>query len=90
MIIILKNLCNFVQTNKKVPMDIKPLLSQEQQKELDMIRRMSYSEVNKWAKQLPKCESNPFDNAQYVDMTLEEFMQTYNLEDITNEIKKYV
>ena len=72
-------------------MEIKPLLTEEQQKELDMIRKMSYKEVNKWAKQLPICEGRTAaDNAQYVDMTTEEFMQTYNLEDITNEIKKYV
>lgn len=72
-------------------MEIKPLLTEEQQKELDMIRKMSYEEVNKWAKNLPICEGkNAADNAQYVDMTLEEFMKTYNLEDITNEIKRYV
>jgi len=72
-------------------MEIKPLLTEEQQKELDMIRNMSYEEVNKWAKNLPICEGkNATDNAQYVDMTLEEFMKTYNLEDITNEIKRYV
>ena len=72
-------------------MEIKPLLTEEQQKELDMIRKMSYEEVNKWAKRFPICEGkNATDNAQYVDMTLEEFMKTYNLEDITNEIKRYV
>ena len=71
--------------------DYMPLLTEEQQKELDMIRKMSYEEVNEWAKQFPIGEGKDVaDNALYFDMTLEEFMKTYNLEDITNEIKKYV
>ena len=71
--------------------DYMQLLTEEQQKELDMIRKMSYEEVNEWAKQFPIGEGKDVaDNAPYFDMTLEEFMQTYNLEDITNEIKKYV
>ena len=62
-------------------MEIKPLLTEEQRKELEMIRSMSYEEVNKWAKQFSNCEGKSIlDNAQYVDMTLEEFKQTYNLE----------
>jgi hypothetical protein len=52
---------------------------------------MSYEEVNKWAKQFSNCEGkSAADNAKYVDMTLEEFIKTYNLEDITNEVKMFV
>lgn len=72
-------------------MEIKPLLSEEQQKEIDLISQMSYKEVKRLSKKIPICEGKSIlDNAQYVDMSLEEFMQTYNLEDITSEIKKYV
>ena len=71
-------------------MEIKPLLTEEQQKELDMIRNMSHEELNKWASKLPICEGkSAMDYAQYVDMTLEEFIETYDLEDITDEIMKY-
>ena len=71
-------------------MEIKPLLTEEQQKELDMIRSMSHEELNEWASKLPICEGkSAMDYAQYVDMTLEEFIQTYDLEDITDEIMKY-
>ena len=38
----------------------------------------------------PICEGkSAIDYAQHVDMTLEEFIQTYDLEDITDEIMKY-
>ena len=71
-------------------MEIKPLLTEEQQKELDMIRSMSHEELNEWASKLPTCEGkSAMDYAKYVDMTLEEFIQTYDLEDITDEIMKY-
>ena len=71
-------------------MEIKPLLTEEQQKELEMIRCMSYEEVNKWAKQYSNCEGKSIlDNAQYFDMTLEEFIKTYDLIDITDRIRRY-
>ena len=67
------------------------LLTEEQQTELDMISTMSYEEVKLLSRKFPRCEGESIlDNAQYVDMSLEDFMQTYYLEDITNEIKKYV
>ena len=68
----------------------RPLLTEEQQKELDMIRSMSYEELNEWAKQFPAPEGKTaFDYVQYVDMTHEEFLQAYDLEDMTDEIMKY-
>ena len=68
-------------------MEIKPLLTEEQQKMLNLIRSMSYDEVNEWAKQFPICEGKSIiDNAQYIDMTPEEFAKTYDLIDITDRI----
>ena len=68
-------------------MEIKPLLTEEQQKELDMIRGMSHEELNEWASKLPICEGkSAMDYAQYVDMTPDEFAKTYDLIDITNRI----
>ena len=68
-------------------MEIKPLLTEEQQKILDMIKNMSYEEQNEWAKQFPICEGkSAMDYAQYIDMTPEEFAKTYDLIDITNRI----
>ena len=68
-------------------MEIKPLLTEEQQKMLNLIRSMSYDEVNEWAKQFPTCEGKSIiDNAQYIDMTPEEFAKTYDLIDITNRV----
>lgn len=65
----------------------RPLLTDGQQKELDMIRSMSYEEMTEWAKQFPAPEGKTaFDYAQYVDMTLEEFVETYGLIDITDRI----
>lgn len=68
-------------------MGIKPLLTKEQQKMLELIRSMSYDEVNEWAKQFPTCEGkNIMDDAQHIDMTPEEFAKTYDLIDITDRI----
>ena len=69
-------------------MEIKPLLTEEQQKELDMIRSMSHEELNEWASKLPICEGKSIDDyTQYIDdMTPEEFIKTYDLIDITDRI----
>ena len=68
----------------------KPLLTEGQQQELDMIRKMSYEEANKLASNQPICESSGVvDYAQHIDMTLDEFIRTYNLEDITGELMRY-
>ena len=68
----------------------RPLLTEGQQKELDMIRSMSYEEDIEWSKQFPICEGkNVLDYAQHVDMTIEEFVRTYELIDITDRIKRY-
>lgn len=69
-------------------MEIKPLLTEEQQKELDMIRSMSHEELNEWASKLPICEGKSIeDYTQYIDdMTPEEFIKTYDLIDITGRI----
>ena len=68
-------------------MEIKPLLTKEQQEELDMIKSMSYEELNEWASKLPICEGkSALDYAQYIDMTPEEFIKTYDLIDITDRI----
>ena len=69
-------------------MEIKPLLTEEQQKELDMIRSMSHEELNEWVSKLPICEGKSIDDyTQYIDdMTPEEFIKTYDLIDITDRI----
>ena len=68
-------------------MEIKPLLTEEQQEILELISSMTYDEVNEWAKQFPICEGKSIiDNAQYVDMTPDEFAKTYDLIDITDRI----
>ena len=69
-------------------MEIKPLLTEEQQKELDMIRSMSHEELNECASKLPICEGKRIDDyTQYIDdMTPEEFIKTYDLIDITDRI----
>ena len=69
-------------------MEIKPLLTEEQQKELDMIRSMSHEELNEWASKLPICEGKSIeDYTQYIDdMTPEEFAKAYDLIDITGRI----
>jgi hypothetical protein len=65
-------------------MEIKPLLTEEQQKELDMIRKMSYEEVNKWAKNLPICEGKNAtdivpDNGIVRNNFLNQWRMIYNL-----------
>ena len=69
-------------------MEIKPLLTEEQQKELELISSMTYDELNEWAKQFPICEGKSIDDyTQYIDdMTPEEFIKTYDLIDITDRI----
>ena len=69
-------------------MEIKPLLTEEQQKELDMIRSMSHEELNEWTSKLLICEGKSIDDyTQYIDdMTPEEFIKTYDLIDITDRI----
>lgn len=70
----------------------RPLLTEEQQKELDMIRSMSYEEDIEWMKQLPPiCEGKKVeDYIEYIDdMSLEEFVRTHELIDITDRIKRY-
>ena len=62
-------------------MEIKPLLTEEQQEILELISSMTYDEVNEWAKQFPICEGKSID-----DMTLEESIKTYDLIDITDRI----
>lgn len=67
----------------------RPLLTEGQQKELDMIKSMSYNELNKWVKQFPICEGEKLDEyTQHIDdMTLEEFVEVYDLIDIMDRIK---
>jgi hypothetical protein len=78
-----------LQAHRKLQ-QIKSLLTEAQQKELEMIRSMSYEEVNKWAKQFSNYEGKSIpDNAQYFDMTIEEFIKTYDLIDITDRIMRY-
>ena len=69
-------------------MEIKPLLTEEQQEILELISSMTYDEVNEWAKQFPICEGKSIDDyTQYIDdMTPEEFIKTYDLIDITDRI----
>ena len=69
-------------------MEIKPLLTEEQQEILELISSMTYDEVNEWAKQFPICEGKSIDDyTQYIDdMTPEEFIKTYALIDITDRI----
>ena len=70
----------------------KSLLTEEQEKELELIRSMTDEEANEWAKQFPPAPEGKtaFDYAQYVDMTHEEFLEAYDLEDMTDEIMRYV
>lgn len=71
--------------------DNMPLLTEDQQKELDMIRSMSYQEVNEWASKYPKQEGKTaLDYAKHIDMSLDEFIKTYELIDITETIKRYI
>ena len=69
-------------------MEIKPLLTEEQQEILELISSMTYDEVNEWAKQFPICDDKSIDDyTQYIDdMTPEEFIKTYDLIDITDRI----
>ena len=70
----------------------RPLLTEEQQKELDMIRSMSYEEDIEWMKQLPPIPEGKTveDYIEYVDdMTIEEFAKTHGLIDITDRIMRY-
>ena len=66
----------------------RPLLTEEQQMELDMIKSMSHEELNAWVSKLPICEGKSIDDyTQYIDdMTPEEFIKTYDLIDITDRI----
>lgn len=69
----------------------KSLLTEEQEKELELIRSMTYEEDIEWMKQFPPIEGKTaFDYAQHVDMTHEEFVETYGLIDITDRIMRYV
>ena len=75
--------------NMKIGTGYRPLLTEEQQKELELIRSMSYEEVNEWIKQLPTIpEGKSVDDfTQYIDdMTLEEFVEAYDLIDITDRV----
>ena len=68
----------------------KPLLTEGQEKELELIRSMTYEEDIEWMKQFPPVEGKTaFDYAQHVDMTHEEFVETYGLIDITDRIMRY-
>ena len=77
-----------VMEQKKNAKPHRPLLTEEQQKQLELISSMSYEEVNEWAKQFPTIPEGKsiMDYAQYVDMTLEEFVEAYDLIDITDRV----
>ena len=75
--------------NMKIGTGYRPLLTEEQQKMLDLIKSMSHEELAEWSEkvQLPFSEGKSVDHTQYIDdMTLEEFVKAYDLIDITDRV----